>query len=300
MPRRSSPTSGSPIEFGPSPFETFRDAAIALVFASVDEEELGILEKLADEHRKNHYSTGTLWDQYILPVYSRLDRDLAPLDPDYCDGPPAWSGVESASSIVRPVLLPAGPEPSRQYLEHFLAGGSNAKTWAELREVLVVALRMELYFCDMISGKVIEVSHLRRARSEVGDFLEMLIAHYDDSRRMTRQAREELRQQLSVKMDKWVAENGSVHLPSLRLAGFDSKSGKFTLTETKPNDFWIVLMVSLCRLQAWYGSAGVRRCPRCKWFFHPALWLNSRVKGVDFCSQWCKREQNNSKRPKKR
>jgi hypothetical protein len=274
---------------GPTPFEVFSTAGLPLIFASVDDEELRVLRELADERQKLRWDHGPAFDRYISPVYDRLDNDLQVLARETMSSGIDGDGVGRASKF----LLPAGPETSSMILGRFSAGGHDEKSWTELRQVLVLALRLKTWESSVIGTQRFDLVRLRMAQRRIQNFLGMLISYHGDA--LSKRAR----QKLCLLMNKWVVDVAA-SVP-FRYSGFDPDTGQCSLTSGGgERDFWASLLRGLFLLLRTFGPAGVQRCRQCGWIYHPAIWLYSQVSGVESCSAWCKRVYHNSKRTKKR
>jgi len=286
-------------DVGPNAFDAFKEGGIALVFASVPDEELEVMQDLAREglrwsvRTRRNTSPGPAYDQYVTPICHRLGDELE----IFCegDGGPTWYEPGAESEAV----LPAGPLISRARLHRFISGGATAESWATLREVMVVALRLAVFECHSVLDEQIDVESLRVARENIMDFLNMLIAYLACFEEKGSEAKKKQRE-LALKMSQWVAEVGSPWQPRPRFSGFDPQTGRFAIAEPQFGDLWAVLMRSLNRLLSTFGTAGLGRCRRCGWFFHQALWLYTHRSGAGFCSVWCKRNYHNPRRLKKR
>jgi hypothetical protein len=280
-------------EYGPPAFPLFRDAGVALVFASADDREMAVLKELADERRKKRYP-GPAYRRHIAPTRERLEGDLSVFNPEL----PCLDFDDHGQTLD--AAMPAGPPASRDLLAQFAAGGFDGASWKSLRDVLLLALRMELWECNALFDDIIDAEHLQAARDNIIEFLEMILAYHNDDRQLTAHARKRYRQALHIEMSKWVADTGSLYSPQTKFTGFSPVTGEFSVASVLAADFWTILVRSLSRLLPTFGTAGLGRCPRCGWFFHPALWLHARKSGVVYCSDWCKREYHNPRRSKKR
>ncbi len=289
----------------PTPLQAIWLAGVGLVFASVDDDELRLLAALAEESdHANNYNVyhnllpptvrradGTdvpapLYSQHIVPFDLRLRGDLRFLS--------IYSGVTTLDpnqvGYQGPLLLPGGPWPRRKAFRR-LAVGRREDDWNDRRDLLVYGLRTQLWRNPRIADALVTFESLKRVQSELRRFLDDLIAFHSEGDNTDKNA-------LPQRMDRWVAEVTKT-ASITRYGHFDPNLGVLHL-EPISGDFWGGVLASIFRLLPNYGPRGVRRCPNCEWYFHPAILLKSRVEAVDFCSDWCRAKYHSDERPRKR
>jgi hypothetical protein len=278
-------------------------AGVGLIFASVDDDELRLLAALAEEsdHANNYNlyhnllpptvrrADGTdvpapLYSQHIVPFDLRLRGDLRFLS--------IYSGATTLDpnhvGYQGPLLLPGGPWSRRKAFRR-LAVGRREDDWNDLRDLLVYGLRTQLWRNPRIADALVTFESLKCVQSELRRFLDDLIAFHSEGDNTDKNA-------LPQRMDRWVAE--VTKTASITSYGhFDPNLGVLHL-EPISGDFWGGVLASIFRLLPTYGPQGLRKCPHCKWYFHPVIWLKSRKTSVEHCSALCKMSVNNARRRK--
>jgi hypothetical protein len=272
-----------PVDGGP--YETIASAGLALIFASIDDEELRTLAALAEEcdrvidHSirappsiKTNDGTAVpapLYAKYISVYETRLhDGDLGWLLDDL-------HGLRDAAHPV--------PEMLRR-----IADGESKRDWSERRNIMTYVLRSQLWWAPRIEGKLVTSESLSRAQAELRILLDALIAfHWSYAADKV---------DLRERMDSWVA-SVSMTTKVNYYDSLDPNSG-FLFARQNEDDLWATIIGSLFRLLPNLGPRGVKRCLHCGWYFHPAMWLKSRTTRVKYCTSFCKMTDGNLRRVK--